>query len=491
MARTGLKQRLTGTGAALWRGFMGGNRGGIAVWAALIFVPLMGFMGLGVDSARGYLVRARLSQALDAAALAAGKWASNTTKAEEEAAMTFKANFPDGYMDAAVTGPIIEWNALNDMVGINATAVLPTYFVHLLGVNTFTVAASTEVMRKTVYMDIIMSFDVSGSMNETINGVPKIDAAREAAHTLTDSLFGASETKEFLKMGLVTWNSNARILPIGVAYNAATLTSQAVPSYKNPYRKSDGTAYASPYNASPYPSNATFNTVYFANGIPVPLMKQPPSNWTGCVVARYVNNGVADDGDTELGTGTFGGKQWMSWLPATTSSPSMQCTNQGIRRLINVKSTVKSAIDQVINPSNNTSLGVGLVWGWRLLGTTGSPFAGDGTPPPTDPEKELVRAIILMTDGANTQATGDAYRGVLTASGLNSRTQAVATKIKDDGIIIYAIQFGFNDSAQEALMKSIASGPTTPYYQYAPDAPALQMVFKEIGNHLSKLRLSK
>ena len=30
----------------------------------------------------------------------------------------------------------------------------------------------------------------------------------------------------------------------------------------------------------------------FANGIPVPLMKQPPSNWKGCVVARYVNNGV-------------------------------------------------------------------------------------------------------------------------------------------------------------------------------------------------------
>jgi Flp pilus assembly protein TadG len=464
---------------------MGGNRGGIAVWAALIFVPLMGFMGLGVDTARGYLVRARLSQALDAAALAAGKWASNTAKAEEEAAMTFKANFPDGYMDAAVTGPTIAWNSLNDMVGINASAVLPTYFVHLLGVNTFTVAASTEVMRKTVYMDIIMSLDVSGSMDDTINGVKKVDAARQAAHTLTDSLFGASETKEFLKMGLVTWNSNARILPIGQAYNAASVTSQAVPSYANPYRKPDGTSWLP---SSSFTNPATFNTVYFANGIPIPLMTAPPSNWKGCVMARYTPDSTTNDGDLFLNTVTVGGKIWNAWRPTPNS---YQCPSQGIRRLVNVKSTVKSAIDLVINPSNNTNLAVGLVWGWRLLGTPDSPFAGDGTPPPTDPEKELVRAIILMTDGANTQASTDAYYGTRTASQLNTRTQQIATKIKDEGVIIYAIQFGFNDGPQETLMKSIASGPESPYYQYAPDAPALQMVFKEIGNHLSKLRLSK
>jgi hypothetical protein len=170
---------------------------------------------------------------------------------------------------------------------------------------------------------------------------------------------------------------------------------------------------------------------------------------------------------------------------------SYQCPTQGTRRLTNVKADVKTAIDLVINPGNNTNLAVGLVWGWRLLGQTGSPFYGDGTPPPSEPDKELVRALILMTDGANTQASTDAYKGWLNASQLNSRTQSVATKIKESGVIIYAIQFGYNDGPQETLMKSIASGPTSPYYQYAPDAPSLQMVFKEIGNHLSKLRLSK
>ena len=66
-----------------------------------------------------------------------------------------------------------------------------------------------------------------------------------------------------------------------------------------------------------------------------------------------------------------------------------------------------------------------------------------------------------------------------------------AAKIKETGVIIYALQFGYNDGPQEALMKSIASNPGSPYYPYAPDAPTLQTVFKEIGNHLSKLRLSR
>lgn len=483
MARMGMAKRLGGAAAAVLRGFMGGNRGGVAVWGGFLIVPMLGFMGLGVDSARGYMVRARLSQALDAAGLAAGKWAANTAKAQEEAQMTFKANFPDGYLGAAVSGPDVNFNALNDVVNVSASATLPTYFVHLLGVDNFIVSASTEVMRKTVYMDIIVSLDVSGSMDEYIGGVKKIDAARQAAHTLTDSLFGASETKEFLKMGIVTWNSNARILPMGVAYNSGTVTSQTVPTYNNPYRKADGT-----YWGAPFPTVATFNRVYFANGVPVPLMTSPPSGWKGCVMQRYTPDSVENDGDVALGTGTINGKAWMAWQPAPSS---YQCPTQGTRRLTNVKSQVKAAIDLVINPGNNTNLGVGLVWGWRLLGMTGSPFAGDGTPPPASPEIELVRALILMTDGANTQNSADAYKGWLNASQLNSRTQAVATKIKEAGVIIYAIQFGYNDGPQEALMKSIASGPNAPYYQYAPDAPALQMVFKEIGNHLSKLRLSK
>ena len=468
---------MAATAKAETRSYLRGRRGSLLTWTAFLMVPLLGFVGLGVDTARGYMVKARLAQSLDAAALAAGRNTTDTAKAELAAKNVFKANFPPGYMDATLTGPTVTFNTSADTVTVNASAVLPTYFIHLVGQNTVTVSASSEVTRKTVFMDVVVSIDVSGSMNEYIGGTKKIDAATAAARTLVDTLFGASETKDLLKMGLVTWSSNARILDIGQTYNRAQTTQQILP------------IYIDPYNGVPRTS------VWFAKDSPVPLRTRPANGWTGCVHARYLHDGNdGNDADLMVKTGTVGGKQWMSWKPAFdsgTSGDAMQCPPQGIRRLTNVRGQIISAIQQVKDPSGNTNLGVGLVWGWALLGISGSPFVADATPPPAPGEGQLVRAIVLMTDGANTRDDEDAYEGYLSASQLNDRTKTAAQKIKEAGVVIYAIQFGYQSGPQEALMKQIASGPITPYYQYAPDAASLEAAFKEIGNHLSKLRISQ
>jgi len=454
--------------------FFRNRRGSLLTWAVFLMVPLLGFVGLGVDTARGYLVKARLSQALDSAALAAGRNASNQTLAIEEATMVFKANFPTGYMDAAVTGPTFTFNATSDTVTVAGSAVLPTYFVHLIGTSSFTVSASTEVTRKTVYMDVVVSIDVSGSMDDYIGGTKKIVAARNAANTLVNVLYGASETKELLKMGFVTWNANARILPIGYNYVRSQATSKSVTTFKNPY------------------TNTNVSTLWYAKNSPVPLLSRPANGWTGCVHARFLNDSTTNDADTRIDYPTISSKAWKAFKPAVKNSDDddMQCTGEGIQRLSNKKADITAAIASATSPGGNTNLVAGLVWGWSLLGTDG-PFVGDGTPPPPPSEGQLVLALVIMTDGANTQSSTDAYEGALSASSLNTRTKTAAQAIKDAGIIIYAIQFGYNDSTQQQLMKDVASGPTAPYYQYAPDAGSLQAAFQEIGNHLSKLRLSK
>ncbi len=457
--------------------FLRGNRGSVLTWAAILMVPLIGFMGLGVDTARGYMVRARLSQALDAAALAAGRKTADTIKAEDIAKIVFKANFPDAYLDSTLAGPTITFNADKDTVTASATAVIPTYFVRIVGHDTFTVSASTEVTRKTVYMDVVVSIDVSGSMDDYIGGVKKVDAASTAARTLVDALFGAAETKDLLKMGLVTWNSNARILDINSSYQRNQATSKTVPQYTDPTT-----------------SSTKRTTVWYAKNSPVPLFTRPANGWKGCVHARFLGTSTeANNADLYVSTGKFGTKDWVAWKPAFNNSngDEMQCPSQGIQRLTNIRGQMISAIQAVKNPSGNTDLAVGLHWGWALLGISGSPFTGDGTEPPKQGEGQLVRALVLMTDGANTQHDADAYQGALSASKLDDRTKTIAQRIKDEGVVIYGIQFGYKSGPQEALMKQVASGPGAPYYQYAPDAASLQTAFQEIGNHLSKLRLSK
>lgn len=460
------------------RAFLRSDRGSVLTWGAFLMVPLICFMGIGVDAARGYLVKARLSQALDAAALSAGRKTADAAKAEEIAKTVFKANFPPGFMDASLDGPTITFDTDKATVTASATAVIQTYFVRIVGQDTFTVLASSEVTRKTVYMDVVVSIDVSGSMDDYIGGVKKVDAASAAARTLVDSLFGTAETKDLLKMGLVTWNSNARILDINSSYQRNQATSKTVPSYDDPTTSSSKKA----------------TTVWFAKDSPVPLFTRPADGWKGCVHARFLGTTTeSNNADLFVSTGKFGTKDWVAWKPAfnNDSGTEMQCPSQGIRRLTNIRGQMISAIQAVKNPSGNTDLGVGLHWGWALLGISGSPFAGDGTTPPSQGEGQLVRAIVLMTDGANTQDAADAYQGALTAAKLDDRTKTIAQRIKDEGVVIYGIQFGYKSGPQEALMKQVASGPSAPYYQYAPDAASLQVAFQEIGNHLSKLHLSK
>jgi hypothetical protein len=327
-------------------------------------------------------------------------------------------------------------------------------------------------------MDVVVSIDVSGSMDEYIGGVKKVDAASTAARTLVDSLYGTAEEKDLLKMGLVTWNSNARILDINSTYQRNQATSKTVASYDDPTTT----------------STSMQTTVWFAKNSPVPLFTRPADGWKGCVHARFLGaSNEANNADLFVSTGKFGTKDWVAWKPAFNNSDGqeMQCPKQGIQRLTSIRGQMISALQQVKNPSGNTDLGVGLVWGWALLGTSGSPFTGDGSTPPAQGEGQLIRAIVLMTDGANTQDNQDAYQGALTASKLDDRTKIVAKRIKDEGVIIYGIQFGYKSGPQEALMREVASGPAAPYYQYAPDAQSLKAAFQEIGNHLSKLRISK
>ena len=87
-------------GACL-HGFRRDEKGAVAILVAVAAIPLIAALGLATDTARGYIVKARLSQALDAAALAGGK---NMFGADRDAdiEMFFDANFPPGFMGATV-----------------------------------------------------------------------------------------------------------------------------------------------------------------------------------------------------------------------------------------------------------------------------------------------------------------------------------------------------------------------------------------------------
>jgi hypothetical protein len=182
------------------------------------------------------------------------------------------------------------------------------------------------------------------------------------------------------------------------------------------------------------------------------------------------------------------------------SSECTPCPVNGITPLTEGKAAINAAIDRLTIPpvpsgtNYYTNIPQGLVWGWRVV-SPDTPFT-EGADHPADYEPS--RAIILLTDGEDNHAVGDAYNNALSNSDLDDKLKAIANNIKavkdDHGnpvYDIYVIQFTSDGSASTDLLKSIASAKTAPYYFNAPTGDELSDAFEQIGNHLSNLRLSK
>ena len=186
------------------------DRGAIAALVGLEIIPLFAAIGLAVDSARGYMLKSKLSYAIDAAGLAGGR-AFETGLREEDIMMFFEANFPPGYMSAQLAPghPIITFDDEENTVRIVASATLPTRFMSVAGIHEMTVSARTVIKRELQGMELVLVMDNTGSMR-TNGGMA---AMKPAATDLVDILYGARETVTNFWVGVVPYAANVNIGP--------------------------------------------------------------------------------------------------------------------------------------------------------------------------------------------------------------------------------------------------------------------------------------
>jgi len=472
-----------------WGEFGRNTSGAALLTIAMAIIPLVGFVGVGTDAARGFLVKSRLSSALDAAALAGGRSFFLTTR-DDDIRNFFEANFPPGYMGATVNGPVITADEDAETIHLAASASVDTSFMKIFGFENIEVASETEVTRQMEALDVVLAVDMSGSMSYSApGGGSRIAAARTAANELINILFGNNGTKDLLNIGLVPWNGKVNITRDGTTFVAADTVTQAVANFTNPE------------------TGAAQSEVYYVNNSPVPLLSSPPVNWQGCVFNRYLDDGDADnDADTILETASVGGADWMGWQPigpegepvsggtctlASGGNECRRCLDHGITPLQNAKATIQDAVNDLVSPTGTTNIPQGLGWAWRVL----KPEAPFTEADPNPPYKRQ-QAIVLLTDGENYGGSGDGYKtvfgyGSAGQDGMDARLEELAGNVKADGVIVYVIQFANNVESLKTLLQGVASGPNSPYYHYAPDVATLSQVFREVANHLSELRLSK
>lgn len=271
--------------------------------------------------------------------------------------------------------------------------------------------------------------------------------------------------------------------------------------------------------------------VYYAHNSAVPLLAPPPLNWKGCVYARYASTAepfeynddagsydLSDDkanaADMEDGIVTNFGPDnmaWVGWMPmgeegepqtgsnkcdlARLNDHSSECTpcqDSGVHRLDGSKTAAINVLNQLDAESSvYTNIPQGLMWAYRLL-SDGEPFTEGGQDAQQYAGYEREKAIVLLTDGANTVRPGDGYNRALRRSrDRDSRLKDIAAKIKSNETLIYTVQFANGDSNLSALMKAVATKPDSPFYNYAPSSEELSASFRAVANNLANLRISK
>jgi Flp pilus assembly protein TadG len=146
---------------------------GIAVaMTAAMLTFVIPAAGLAVDASMLYGIRARLSMAADAAAVAAARSLSNgeTIAAQEASAVDtaqrfFSANFPDGYLyskNRTIAVAVAETALRTRTVTVEVAADAPSYFLRYLGRDMTKLRALGRASRRDV--NLVMVLDRSGSL---------------------------------------------------------------------------------------------------------------------------------------------------------------------------------------------------------------------------------------------------------------------------------------------------------------------------------------
>ncbi len=194
--------------------------------------------------------------------------------------------------------------------------------------------------------------------------------------------------------------------------------------------------------------------------------------------------------------------------------PNGLCTTEPLLRLVNSSSSLLSKIDAMV-PGGWTNIHEGFMWGWRTVSPVG-PFA-DGKPYSDTTNSKV---IVLMTDGFNTwnalsnQINKSSYSALGYYSSANGRLPPANQNVMNDtqaraamdaltleacsnaramGVTIYTVGFSGTydpiDQQGQTMLTACAGSAERAFFTNSADG--LQSVFVQIGNQISKLRLSK
>ncbi len=280
------------------------RRKGIAVilttLSMFVIVPMV---GLGIDVSTLYIVRAKLFEAADAAALAGARALSqgsdgNTQKSNAQTVATryFNANFPTGFWgasDITLNTPAVDDTTLPNYrtVSITATVQAPLYFLRILGQNTSGIAVTTQAARRDALVMLVL--DRSSSMNYAFQGSTACNILKpDAVQFLTNFAPGRD------MVGLVVFGSTAYVAPPRANFDQPDANGNTINSLINQI-SCGGNTNTSEAMEQAYKQIRNINSTSRANVI-VLMTDGRPNGFTGDYTNKRISPGSCDPGNAPL-----------------------------------------------------------------------------------------------------------------------------------------------------------------------------------------------
>jgi Flp pilus assembly protein TadG len=447
------------------------DRRGVSAVAFAVTFAVLAPMSLGVlDIFQMTQQQGKLQDALDAAALYAAR-----STATDNTAINAIGNKALGANLSLIPGAALKssnftlvTNAGDTKVTATAQVSLPAYAPMEFTHNPITVNA--EVTRPGNNLEVSLVLDNTGSMA----GSP-LTSLQAAANQLIDLVVSDTQSPYYSKMAIVPYSNavNAGTYATSVRGSAATGTGTDVVGFQK--------IKFTPYSGSTHP---TYNV-------------------SNCVSER-IGVHATDDAAYNTSGGSVG---WV-YPPTDGSNP---CIGAAIQPLTSNKTTLHNEIS-TLTAAGSTAGAIGVEWGWYMISPNWGGLWPSGSQPAAYGTEKLIKAVILMTDGAfNTAYCKGVVSGPSSATdgsaGASTTHAACASpnadsfsqaqtlcnnmKAKPYSVVIYTVAFlhGGTDPQAQAILANCATDAS---HAYVPTTgTSLQVAFQSIAADLNKLRISK
>jgi Flp pilus assembly protein TadG len=444
---------------------------------AILAITLVPMVGLAIDAAVLYVVKARVSAACDGASLAAARnlnvgqtMAQQAASAHDRAESFFYANIPSNFLGATRGTPVIDipTTTTNNVLTVttSGSATVSTYFMRMLGVNDVVVNATGTASRRNV--NLMMVLDRSMSMQQSGSCAPMRAAAKDFVSKFVDGRD---------KLGLIHFGTNTVLAfpPAANFKSASTNVASIIDGLSCVDSTSMSAAYWRAYqelvnlsepgalnvivlftDGIPNGIDATFDvrtasdTRFGYSGGPCGTGVQcvVPAPAASCRSSAQISGVVAAMGDLNATGDTRG--IWISQGPATGSYNQQKVNRSGCSYSSgsNTENRVRADLKFIPDQDNN---------GNRIRGYSNQYLSFDSSD---------------LAPGFPTQVRIDRPRTITIASSnlVDNAAQRVRGRASDPtlGVVTFVIGLG---SVDPVLMRRVANDPLSNIYTDDPELP--------------------